>query len=106
MGTLSASGIDGAITPPVVVGTTTTTSGVSQSVSVPNTADGNRARCVMAVATGNVYIKFTKGAGTCTTNDLMLAANMPQLFNCTQFDTYSVLQETLAAKINVVPIEV
>lgn len=104
--TMHAFGLDAAITPPVVAGITTTTSGTSQSVSIPNAADGNRARCLMLTATGNCYIKFTKGAGTCTSTDMMVPANYPISVNCKQFDTYSVLQETAAAKINVVPIEV
>lgn len=99
-------GLEAAFTPPVVAGSTTTTGAVSQSITIPNTANGVQARCVMVTATGNAYIKFTQGAGTATNTDFMLPANQPLAFNCQQFNTISLLEETAGAKVNVVPIEV
>lgn len=90
---------------PGAVGTTLTSSGISQSATIPNNAAGSRARLVRLQATGNCYVKFTKGAGTCTVNDIMLATNFPEIVDVQQYDTVSYLQETVAAKINVTPLE-
>jgi hypothetical protein len=87
------------------VGATYTSSGVSVSQPIPNASDGNRARCVLLTTTGYVYVKYTRGAGTCTTNDHMISPNFPMIVNCRQFDTISYLQETASAKINITPLE-
>ena len=88
------------------VGTTVTSGAVSASVAIPNAADGNRAKQVRLVGTGNLYVKFTKGVGTATTSDVMVATNFDMVVNCRQFDTISYLQETVAAKLNITPLEV
>jgi hypothetical protein len=90
---------------PGAVGATYTSSVSSTSQTIPNTVDGTRARCVLLTATAFLYVKFTRGAGTCTANDLMISPNYPMIVNCRQFDTISYLQETAAAKINITPLE-
>lgn len=77
----------------------------SASTSVPNTADGNRAKLVVLSATGSVHIKLTKGAGTCTVNDFMLPAFGVITVNTTQYDTISYLQRDVAPVLNITPLE-
>ena len=86
-------------------GVTVTSSGTSQSVSIPNNASGNRTRVVRLMVTGNLYVKFTKGAGTATTNDLMLSPNFDVVVNCQTYDTISYIQEITSAKLNITPLE-
>lgn len=88
------------------VGATTTTSGSSQPFALPVNASAVAARYVRVCATGNVYIKFGTAIGvTVTTNDILIAANTPEVFNVNGFSHYAVLQETAAAKVNVSPVE-
>ena len=86
-------------------GTTVTSSGVSQSTSVPNDSSGSRARQVRLMVTGNLYVKFGKGATTATTNSALLSPNFDVVVNCKQFDTIAYIQETAAAKLNIIPLE-
>lgn len=86
-------------------GITVTASGSSQSTAVPNGADGNRAKLVRLMVTGNLYVKFTSGAGAATANSMLLSPNFDVLVNCRQYDTISYLQETASAKLNIIPIE-
>lgn len=86
-------------------GLTVVSGGASASQTIPNNANGARAWWVYIQSTGNAYIKFTRGAGTCTTNDLLLTPNNYYIFAVRQFDTISYLQETVGAKINITPLE-
>lgn len=87
------------------VGTTVTSGAGSASAAIPNAADGNRARFIRVQVTGNCYIKLTKGVGTCTTNDILLSPNFDVILDCKQFDTFSYLQEAVAPKLNITPLE-
>lgn len=87
-------------------GATVTSSGTSASVAIPNNAAGVRARVVRLQCTGNVYVKFTSGAGTCTNQDMLLSPNYDVMVHCKNFDTISYLQETASAKLNITPMEV
>lgn len=87
------------------VGATVTSGAGSASVAVPNNSTGGRAKLVRVSATGNLYVKFSVGAATCTTNDVMLTTT-PEYVCCQNYDTISYLQEAVAAKLNITPLEV
>lgn len=87
------------------VGTTLATSGSSQNAAIPNTANGVRARFVRIEAPAACYIKFTKGAGTATPNDIQVAANYPEIYDVMSFDTINYLQLTATTSLNVTPLE-
>ena len=88
-----------------VTGITVISSSSSQSVAIPNNAVGSRTRLVRLLPTGNLYVKFTKGAGTATTNDILLSPNFDVYVNCQPYDTISYIQESAGAKLNITPIE-
>ena len=87
------------------VGTTVTTSGSSASTAIPNDASGNRARFVRITAVAPCNIKFTKGAGTCTANDIQIAANYPEVYDVKNFDTVNYIQISSATTLNITPLE-
>ena len=87
-------------------GVTVVSSGTSQFVTIPNTADGNRARIVRLQVTGNLYVKFGKSSSvTATTNSMLLSPSFDVPVNCKQFDTVAYLQEVAGAKLNITPLE-
>lgn len=86
-------------------GLSVTTSGSSQSLTIPNDASGNRARFVRVLATTGCFVKFTKGAGTCTNADIQLASGWPEIIDCKAYDTISYLQLSAATNLNVTPLE-
>lgn len=86
-------------------GTTVTASATSASVTIPNNASGVRAKFVRLQCTGNLYVKFTYGAGTCTNNDVLLSPNISDIFAVASFDTISYLQEAANPKLNIIPLE-
>lgn len=88
----------------VAAGTTTTSSGTtSAAIALPKVSDGTTpARVVMVTCTTLGYIKF--GGAACTTSDILVTAT-PLIVDTHGVGFYTVLQETAAAKINVVPVE-
>lgn len=86
-------------------GVTVVCSSSSQSVTIPNTSNGSRARFVRLMVTGNAYVKFSSGAGTATTNDMLLSPNFDVIVSCRQFDTISYIQESAGPKLNILPLE-
>ena len=90
---------------PGATGTTVVSGAASASTAVPNDTSGGRAKQVRLMVTGNLYVKFTSGAGTATANDMLLSPNFDVLVNCRQYDTISYIQETAAAKLNITPLE-
>lgn len=90
---------------PGATGLTVTSGAGSASQTIPNDLSGTRARLVRLQVTGNLYVKFTKGAGTATTNDMLLSPNFDVIVNTKQFDTISYIQEAVAAKLNIIPLE-
>lgn len=87
------------------VGSSVTTGAGSANTPIPNDASGNRARFVRLLATTGCYVKLTKGAGTCTTNDVQLASGWPDIFDCHGFDTINYLQLSAATNLNIIPLE-
>lgn len=85
-------------------GTTTTSAGTSSSaIALPTAADGNPAKVVMVTCSTLGYIKF--GGAACTTSDILVTPN-PLLVDTHGLGFYTVLQQTAAALVNVVPVEV
>lgn len=99
-----AYGMDNAYQPGAV-GVTVVSGASSLSQAIPNDSSGNRAKLVRLMVTGNLYVKFTKGAGTATSNDMLLSPNFDVVVNCRQYDTISYIQETASAKLNILPLE-
>lgn len=97
-------GMDGAYQPGAV-GATVISGVGSASQAIPNDNSGAKAKLVRLMVTGNLYVKFTKGAGTATTNDMLLSPNFDVVVNCKQYDTISYIQETAASKLNIIPLE-
>lgn len=98
-------GYDVAYQPSGVDGTTVTSSGSSASATIPNAADGNRARFVRLMVTGNLYVQFGKTTATATTSSMLLSPNFDVIISCKQFDKIAYLQEAVAAKLNITPLE-
>lgn len=91
---------------PGPTGITVTSGAGSASTSVPLSSDGvKRARFVRLQVTGNLYVKFGKGATTATANDMLLSPNFDVVVACAQYDTIAYIQETAAAKLNITPLE-
>jgi len=86
-------------------GITVVSGGTSASTAVPNAADGQRARFIRLQVTGNLYVKLTFGAGTCTNNDVLLSPNFDVILHTRGYDTISYLQEAVGAKLNITPLE-
>ena len=90
---------------PGPTGMTVVAGATAASTPIPNASDGNRARVVRLMVTGNLYVKFSKGGTAATVNDMLLSPNFDVLIDCKQFDTISYIQETASAKLNITPLE-
>lgn len=91
---------------PGATGITVTSGAGSASQAIPADSTGvGHAKLVRLMVTGNLYVKFTRGAGTATANDMLLSPNFDVVVNCKQYDTISYIQETAAAKLNILPLE-
>lgn len=88
------------------IGTNVTTSATSQNIAIPTDSAGIRARFVRIEAPAGCYIKFVSGAGVaCTANDIQVAANYPEIYDCKAFDHINVLQLTSATTLSIIPLE-
>lgn len=89
----------------VAVGSTTTSTGTSQNIAIPNGQNGVRARFVRLMVTGNLYVKLGTTTAVATVNDMLLSPNFDVILDCMAFDHIGVIQETASAKLNMVPLE-
>lgn len=87
-------------------GTQVTTGAASASASIPNAADGNRARYIRVTALASAYIKVGLTGLTCTVNDILVPAGASINLNVQGMTHFAHLQETAAAKLNVLPLEI
>lgn len=86
-------------------GTTVTSSGTSAAIIVPNAADGTRARYCRLQSTGFVYVKLGLSGVAATSNDLLVSPNEGIILASRQFTHLAYLQESVGAKLNIVPVE-
>ena len=87
------------------VGTTVTTGATASAAAViPNTGNGGRAKAVRIVSETSGHIKFGGSAVAATANDILVTST-PQIIWVAGFTHFSVIQNTAAAKINVIPVD-
>jgi len=90
---------------PGATGSTVISGAGSATVAIPNDSSGNKARLVRLQVTGNLYVKFAKGAATASNQDMLLSPNYDVIVNCMQYDNIGYIQEAAAAKLNITPLE-
>lgn len=87
------------------VGTTLTSgAAASAATAIPNTGNGGRAKAVRIVSDTSGHIKFGGAAVAATANDILITST-PTVFWVAGFTHFSVIQNTAAAKINVIPVD-
>ena len=95
----------------LATGTTVTSGALSARVAIPKNS-GNRVPRVirvMAVGTGNAYVKIGDSTVTATNNDIYINSNTPEYlvvpyaYDGTPYVAY--IEETASSKINITPFE-
>ena len=89
-------------------GVQVTSGAASASQAIPLTADGKKARyCLCICPTGYVYIKPYITSGTATVNDIPVVSTgtIGVVLNTTQFTGIAYIQGSVAAPLNIIPIE-
>jgi len=88
----------------MAAGAAVTSSGSSQSITIPNDSTGNKAKTVLVTVEGLTYI--LPGIGlTATAACTIASANAPLLLDVTGMTTIAVLQLTAAQIVTVNPVE-
>lgn len=86
-------------------GTTVTSGAASANVAIPNAGNGSRARVIRLQVTGNAYVKLGNSGVTATNNDLLLSPNFDVLLMVQGNTHIAYLQEAVAARVNITPLE-
>lgn len=87
------------------VGTTVTSgAAASAAAAIPNGPGGTRAKRIRVTGTTLGYIKFGPDGVAATANDILITTT-PTYFNVGGHSHFSVIQETAACKINIVPVD-
>lgn len=76
----------------------------SAAATIPNTGNGGRAKAVRVISDGSAHIKFGGSTVAATANDIMVSTT-PTVFWVAGFTHYSVIQNSVAAKINIIPVD-
>lgn len=87
-------------------GAQVTSSGSSQNVAIPNNASGNRAQYVRLQALANLYVRPGASGVTAAVTDILLSPNEALILFVGGQTHIAYLQETVAAKMNITPLEV
>ena len=88
-----------------VDGTTVTSGGTTANVAIPNDSAGVRARYVRLQVTGNLYVRPGASGVVATTNSALLSPNFDVILCVKGFTHIAYLQEAVAAKLNIIPLE-
>lgn len=89
-------------------GVQVTSGAASANTTIPNTADGNRARFVALICpSGYVYATACVGIGvSATAADIPIVSTQPPvILSVKQFDHIAYLQGSAAALLNILPVE-
>lgn len=90
-------------------GVTVNSAATSATYTLPTTtanAPNNAPRYVRVITNGNAaFIKFGPSTVSATTNDALVNGNKDVIFNVWGLTHFAVVQDTAAAKVNVVPLE-
>lgn len=89
-------------------GTTVTTGAASSAaVALPNTDSGRPAKFVRITSNGAGYLRFGQsGVGAATANDIMITQANDLILDITGCTHFRHIQQTAAAQINIVPLEI
>lgn len=86
-------------------GTTVTSAAAASAAAViPNSASGTRAKYVRVTGTTLGHIKFGGSAVAATVNDILVSST-PSLFYVGGHTHFSVIEQTAACKINIMPVD-
>jgi hypothetical protein len=87
-------------------GTQVTSGAASAQVAIPVRADGVKANYIRVVALASAYVKVGLTGLTATANDILVPAGTSIQLNVHGMTHIAYLQETAAAKLNFLPLEV
>lgn len=87
------------------VGLQVTTGAASAVAAIPVNAAGKAPKHVRVQAIANCYVKPSLSGGTCTVNDILLSPNEALILDVNGFTHIAHLQESVAAKFNITPLE-
>ena len=87
------------------VGVQVLTSNSSQTITIPNSADGKMARKVRLQSTGFCYVRPIGSSGVATVHDILLSPNASIILSVLGFGQIAYLQESSSVKLNITPLE-